>query len=1184
MSNRYSWKMLGFVVLALVLSVTSLTHAQVVSGNIAGTVVDKTGATVPKAKVTAVNADTGFARTVEASGQGEFLIPDLPVGSYNIAVEATGFAKTEVANFPVELNKTSTLSVLLEVKAGSVTIEVAANANAIDTTTPQIGGTFNTEASTELPAATEGLGVLNLALYEAGVTGSGGIGVGTGPSVAGQRPRNNDFTIEGVDNNDKGVTGPLVTVPNDSVAEFSTLQNIFSPEFGHSTGGQFNTIVKSGTNGYHGLLYDYTQNRNFDAIDQATINAGLTSNPRFDDNRFGGNFGGPILKNKLFFFVDSEYEPVGAASSPISGVCTPTAAGYATLAGLLPGPSPDGSGTLNSLNTNNLGILQKFGTPAPVSGNCPFNSTNVSLTNPSIVAPDFVCTGGSVPGFVTLTTNPDKTVKTQTGICGSGNGVAGNLVPVDNGLLPLAGPNFTNNYRLVASGDYNYSEKDQLRIRYIYNLSDGIDTAAEFPAFFEAIPNRFQFASISEFHTFKPNVTNEFRFGFNRFFNNTSAGNFSFAGLDQFPNLEFFDEDIQLGPDPNAPQSAVQNLYQFTDGVTWVHGNHNFKFGAEYHWFIAPQTFTQRSRGDYDYSSVGSYLYDVNPDQLAERSTGNPVYLGNEKTTAWYVNDSWRIRPSLSINLGVRYEYTTIPIGEQQQALNSIASDPSIITPKGPLVFNAPRAPKNQFEPRIGVAWSPGANANTVIRAGFSMGYDTLFDNLGLLTLPPELSQTVDKIQSTAGVINNFLANGAIPAGTSGFTTFPTAAAARNVTSAFLPGDFKNPAAIDWTLGIQHSFWNSYTFEARYVGTHGYFLPVQDQIDKQSPLTSSLFLPTFMSQPTQAALNALTVTNACAGIPSGSPQPVTCGDGLTNVGATGGNFVPAYAAAGFNSTITSYQPIGNSMYNGLALQMTKRMSRGLQFVGAYTWSHAIDDSTAEVFSTVLTPRRPQDSQNLAADRGTSALDRRQRFTLASVYDMPYFKGSSSWFVRNLAGNWLAAPVYTYEAPEYIDVQSGVDSNLNGDSAGDRTLLNPSGVKGTGSGESSLTNAAGETVAFLAANPNAQYIQAGPGGLIANNGLSIAGRNTLRTRPINNLDFSIGKNFHLNERMYFTLQAQTFNIFNHPQFAPGAPASVGPVGYTGSRSIVEPSDPGFNQPGIYFPSHARSMQLAAKFYF
>ena len=168
-------------------------------------------------------------------------------------------------------------------------------------------------------------GVLNLSLLAGGVATSGGVGVGSGPSVGGQRPRNNNFTIEGVDNNNKGVTGPLVTVPNDAVAEFSLLQNQFSPEFGHSSGGQFNTVVKSGTNSYHGLAYVYNQNRNYDAFDSLNAIGGLTSNPRFDNNRFGGQIGGPVLKNKLFFFVNYEQEPLGQAGTA-GAVCSPTAA------------------------------------------------------------------------------------------------------------------------------------------------------------------------------------------------------------------------------------------------------------------------------------------------------------------------------------------------------------------------------------------------------------------------------------------------------------------------------------------------------------------------------------------------------------------------------------------------------------------------------------------------------------------------------------------------------------------------------------------------------------------------------------------------------------------------------------------------------------------------------------------
>ena len=209
----------------------------------------------------------------------------------------------------VELNKTSTLLITLEVKGAVTSIEVSGAAAALDTTTAQLQSTFESKDIADSAIAStggNGSGVLNLSLLSAGVATSGGVGVGSGPSVGGQRPRNNNFTIEGVDNNNKGITGPLVIVPNDAVAEFSLLQNQFSPEFGHSSGGQFNTVVKSGTNSFHGLAYVYNSNRNYDAFDSLNGIGGFTSNPRFDNNRFGGQIGGPVIKNKLFFFVNYE--------------------------------------------------------------------------------------------------------------------------------------------------------------------------------------------------------------------------------------------------------------------------------------------------------------------------------------------------------------------------------------------------------------------------------------------------------------------------------------------------------------------------------------------------------------------------------------------------------------------------------------------------------------------------------------------------------------------------------------------------------------------------------------------------------------------------------------------------------------------------------------------------------------
>ena len=201
----------------------------------------------------------------------------------------------------VTLNKITTANVKLDVGTNVETVEVTAAAAAIDTTTASVQTSFATASLADLPSASGGSGVINLSLLNAGVGSSGAVGLGAGPSVGGQRPRNNNFTIEGIDNNSGSVTGPLVTVPNDAVAEFTVQQNQISPEFGHSSGGQFNQVVKSGSNEFHGTAYEYLQNRNLNAADNQSAVNGDELHPRYDNNRFGGSLGGPIKKNKIFF-------------------------------------------------------------------------------------------------------------------------------------------------------------------------------------------------------------------------------------------------------------------------------------------------------------------------------------------------------------------------------------------------------------------------------------------------------------------------------------------------------------------------------------------------------------------------------------------------------------------------------------------------------------------------------------------------------------------------------------------------------------------------------------------------------------------------------------------------------------------------------------------------------------------
>ena len=244
--------LLIIIAATLLLIATASSFAQLVSGNLGGTVYDSSGATIPGATVTTHNEATGVETTATTTSAGEYHIVNLPAGTYTITVIAPGFTSAQLKNVQIELNVTATANVTLQIGKSVETVEVSASAAAIDTTTAQLQNTYDTQQMMELPVASSGSGIINLSLLAPGVATSGGMGVGTGPSVGGQRPRNNNFTIEGVDNNNGGVTGPLVTVPNDAVAEFTFLQNQFGSDFGHSSGGQFNQVVKGGTNQFHG--------------------------------------------------------------------------------------------------------------------------------------------------------------------------------------------------------------------------------------------------------------------------------------------------------------------------------------------------------------------------------------------------------------------------------------------------------------------------------------------------------------------------------------------------------------------------------------------------------------------------------------------------------------------------------------------------------------------------------------------------------------------------------------------------------------------------------------------------------------------------------------------------------------------------------------------------------------------
>ena len=367
--------------------------------------------------------------------------------------------------------------------------------------------------------------------------------------------------------------------------------------------------------------------------------------------------GGPIVKNKLFYYGLFAYNPLGQASAPTSATLTPTAQGYQLL------------DTIPGLSRTNLDILKQFAEPAP-------------------------------------------TASTTTSVQG---------VEIPIGILPISFPNFTNIYNWIGNADWNISDKDRMRFRYIESRQSGIDigTSPNLPAFANNRAIEQRLFNLSQFHTFSPTLLKELRLSYSRFSDDIPAGDFQFPGLDVFPNIEIrHDLNLQLGPLPEAPQSGTQNSYQVVNNTTWIKGSHNFKFGIDVRRYIAPTIFVQRSRVDYNYSNLDRYLLDLQPDELAQRNVGASTYWGNQWDFFWFVQDEWKLRRNFTLTLGVRHEYKGIDAGDKLQTLNSVSNVPGV------LEFNAPKAQKRNFAPRIGLAYSPGNSGNIVFRAGFGMGYD----------------------------------------------------------------------------------------------------------------------------------------------------------------------------------------------------------------------------------------------------------------------------------------------------------------------------------------------------------------------------------------------------------------------------------------------------------------------------
>jgi Carboxypeptidase regulatory-like domain/TonB dependent receptor len=1099
-------------------------RAQRLDGTLRVTVMDNSQATIEDAKVTLENEATGVSTATTASSAGTYVFPNLLVGTYTIHVEKDGFKKAVQKGIIVASNQVAEAKIQLELGSVSAVVEVEAGADLVKTESSTLENTFSGRAVQDVPIGTTGGDVKEFAVYAPGTTTQQGGVLGSGGSIGGTRPRFNGFSIDGVDDNKIDTNGPTQPVIQESVAEFTLLTNQFTAENGHSAGGQFNIVTKSGTNNWHGAAWGYNRNRNYNAFDNLQKDRGVKD--RYDYNRAGASAGGPIVHNKLFIYGAYEFQNNGLASSSPT-FSSPTADGLATLMSL----------AHDSAVTD---ILSQFP-----------------------VAP-----------------TADSSVL-----------VNGQAIPV--GTIQSIAPNFANQHDFIVNADASLG-KHQLRGRFLYDRFRAPDFNPSQPQaqFLGTNSSDARKIIFTDAWSVSNRVINDFRTSYSRL----NGPNLVVpGGFDNFPNVEVDELGSNLGPDGLAPQGYAQNVYQWVDNISYIRGKHTFKFGVEARKYISPTNTLPRARGEWDYASLSQFINDYVPTGAngALRGAGSGSVAENYNAFYWFVQDDWKVTPRLTLNLGLRYEYSGVPRDENLQAINGISDDPAL-----GLLFRAPKPDINNFMPRLGFAWDPRGNGKWAIRGGAGIAYDVVPNNFAINSLPPQLqSEQNPGLTCTLSGAPQWCAtfdpaNPTNPQAGQGFLQYGgllqvnvppvTQADARAATQSLIP-DHVSPKVITWTLGAQHELFRNSSLEVRYVGTRSLELPVQRRLN-----SASAFDPSFAG----GGITPLPTYINASDVPAAVVSPASTLQNFDDY-----NPLPL-SGDGFFGSMTTFPPIGSGTYHSASADFIHRFARGIYLRANYTFAKNIDNSTNELFSSRVNPRRAQDGFDFAAERGLSALDIRHKFALSFLYEVPNVSTDHA-FVKILAHGWEWAGGYLAESGQPVTPLSGIDSNLNGDSAGDRTVINPNGHGLTGSVVNPVCNdgAGGATriitdpdnspcasdaniVGYLAADPSARFIQAGFGAL-AN-----AGRNTVGTPGLNIWNMGLLKTTRISERFSVQFRAETYNTFNHRNFSIGLASNNGTLDQVTNANPLSAGYIFVTSGSLFLNDHqfnggSRSMQLGLR---
>jgi outer membrane receptor protein involved in Fe transport len=1129
----------------------------IVTGSISGMVQDPQGAVVPNANVTVTHLSTNRVFTTQTTSAGIIALRDLPPGVYDLKIEAPSFRAFESKGLSVDVGKDTglgTVKLVLGRSSESITVEGAAPL--IESTTDQISETFSSEKVANLPM---GNTFDSLAMFLPGVATAGDVSFsnnnGAELSVNGLRARSNNFQIDGQSNNDNSIGGPSIFFGNqDAISELQVVTN-YDAEFGRNTGAVVNYITKSGTNEFHGTAYEFWQGSTFDSLENNEKNPLLgfclpsqtaadgcivPQVPGFVDNRFGGTVGGPIKKDKIWFFGSANLERQRFAGSPSS-----------SGNGLV--PTPTGVQQLQAAFPNSpIGLIETTIGPNAVAGGSPVftNVQNVLVTNQIDPTSGFAfgCTAAGVNG----------------------------CTPIEFGSITRFVPGPFNDYEATGRLDFKLTPQDSFFGRYVYqktfnggvNFGNGIDVGD-----WQTVPGLSQQIGLDWVRDFSNAFVNQIRFSFSRassFFQEQSFPSCNSNTPTACPaDMVLFgsapQDSVSFGVSAGFPQGRIINVYQLQDNASMLKGKHTIKFGAEIDQQRSPNVFLPGNNGIFAFTSFSDMIAN-NPFET-QIALGNPILPFSEWDLGFYVQDDWKIKENLTLNLGLRWDWyqQAINLLHDQSVAQQTGANPLWMTSLPLSQTTVPTVPQSlkNFAPVFGFAWTPHMMSGllgqdkTVIRGGFRIAYDPAFYNmfLNVATAAPKVNL------STLGPVIGGPPTGLPTTGFFGTQVIPflePLAAGGDPGQADqtqVPHNFRNPYTEQWNLGIQHSFTPKIVGEVRYVGNHavGEF----QELNGNPALTPLI----------QAGFGNL--------IPAGLTPCTTPGA----PGAFNGN-----ANCNFTNVV-QYANTASSNYNGLQSELRIANWHGLTATGSYTYSKTIDNAS-EVFSTIgggNTLAYAQDPFNTnGPERANAGIDFPHVVGVAIVYDLPFFKAQHG-LVGHVLGGWQVNTTYRYTSGQpYTTIQryvSGIPSPVpGGPPIVDSSLCDPTGVFGgnydacrpilsnpgvpynattTGIGgnyvgmycgnmecpSASGTLPAGTLVSFTdpclsggaaTCTPitSAHWIQNDSNAAaVVGTPFGGVGRNTLRGQDISTANLAFFKNFKITERLTAQFQAQAFDVMN-----------------------------------------------------